>query len=82
VADAISAVERLQADDLFQVTQLAFGAAHLQALAITGNGDAGRVVATVLEPPQAIDDDRHNSLLPYITNNAAHSLAPGVRPIG
>ncbi len=30
VADAVGAVERLQADDLFQVAQLAFGAAHLQ----------------------------------------------------
>ena len=34
VADAVGAVERLQADGLFQVAQLAFGAANLQALAI------------------------------------------------
>ena len=29
VADAVGAVERLQADDLFQIAQLAFGAANL-----------------------------------------------------
>ena len=30
VADAVGAVERVQADDFFQVAQLAFGAADLQ----------------------------------------------------
>ena len=34
VADAVGAVERLQADGFFQVAQLAFGAADLQAVAI------------------------------------------------
>ena len=63
VADAVGAVERLQPDDLFQVAQLAFGAAHLQAFAVAGDRDAGRVVAAILQPPQAIDDDRHDSLL-------------------
>ncbi len=31
VADAVGAVERIKADDFFQVAQLAFGASHLQA---------------------------------------------------
>ncbi len=72
VADAVGAVERLQADDLFQVAQLAFGAANLQASAIAGDRDAGRVVAAILQPPQAIDDDRHYPLLANVTNNSAH----------
>ena len=79
VADAVGAVERLQPDDLFQVAQLAFGAAHLQAFAVAGDRDAGRIIAAILQPPQAIDDDRHNPLLPYITNNAAHSSTPWVQ---
>ena len=74
VADAIGAVERLQADDLFQVAQLAFGAAHLQALAVAGHRDAGRVVAAIFQAPQAVDDDRHNPLLANVSNNAAHSF--------
>ena len=80
VADAIGAVERLQPDDLFQVAQLAFGAAHLQAFAVTGDRDAGRVVAAILQPPQAIDDDRHDPLLADVTNNAAHSSTPEIGP--
>ena len=73
VADAVSAVERLQADDLFQVAQLALGAAHLQASAVAGHGDAGRVVAAIFEAPQAVNDDRHNPLFPDVSNNPAHS---------
>src|SRR5579862_5216721 len=73
VADAVGAVERLQADDLFQIAQLAFGATYLQAVAVAGHGDSGRIIAAILEPPQPVDDDRHNPLLPYIANNAAHT---------
>ena len=79
VADAVGAVERLQADDLFQIAQLALGAAHLQPFAVAGNRDAGRVIAAILQPPQAVDDDRHHPLLPNITDNATHSSAPWSR---
>ena len=41
VADAVGAVERLEADDLFQVAQLALGAAHLQSVAVAAHGNAG-----------------------------------------
>jgi len=41
MADAIGAIQRLQADGLFQVAQLALGAAYLQALAVAGYGNAG-----------------------------------------
>ena len=51
VADAVGAVERLQADRLFEIAQLAFGAAHLQTVAIAGDRDSGRVVAAILQPP-------------------------------
>ena len=57
VSDAVSAVERLQADDFFQIAQLAFGAANLQAFAIARDRDARGVVAAVFQPPQALDDD-------------------------
>ena len=41
VSDAVGAVERLEADDFFQIAQLAFGAADLQAGAVSGDGDSG-----------------------------------------
>jgi hypothetical protein len=61
VADAVGAVEWLEADGLFQVSQLAFCPADLQALAVAGDGDAGRVVAAVFEPAQTVDDDGNDA---------------------
>src|SRR5208282_6688265 len=41
VSDAVGAVERLEADNFFQIAQLAFGAADLQAFAVSGHRDSG-----------------------------------------
>src|SRR5208283_177313 len=76
VADAVGAVERLQADDLFQVAQLALGAPHLQAVTIAANRNAGGVIAAIFEATQAIKDDRYNAFIPNVSNNAAHSSTP------
>src|SRR5271166_17884 len=76
VADSVGAVERLQADDLFQVAQLALGAPHLQAISIAGNGNAGGVISAIFETAQAIQDDRHNSLVSDVSNNPAHKVQP------
>jgi hypothetical protein len=73
MADAVGPVERLQADRFFQIAQFALGAANLQAGAVTGDRDAGGVVAAIFKPPQTVDDDRHNPLRSYITNNATHT---------
>src|SRR6266568_4462803 len=73
VADAVGAVERLKANDLFQVAQLAFGAADLQAISITADGNASRVITAILEAPQAIQNDRNDPLLTYISHDSAHA---------
>src|SRR5688572_8974263 len=49
VADAVGAVERLQADRLFKVTKLAFGATYLKLVIFIHHGDSRRVVAAVFE---------------------------------
>ena len=82
VADAVGAVERLQADDLFQVAQLAFGAANLQTVAIAAHRDSGGIVAAIFQPPQALDDDRDHPLLANVSHDAAHANAPSFRPGG
>ena len=74
VADAVGAIERLQPDDLFQIAQLALSAAHLQAVSVAADGDAGGVIAAIFEAAQAINDDRYNSLVPDVSNNPAHRL--------
>src|ERR1051326_6486654 len=47
MANAICAIKRLEADDLFQVAQLAFGTQHLKTIAISADGYTGRVIAAV-----------------------------------
>ena len=82
VADAVGAVERLQPDDFFQVAQLALGAADLQTFAIAAHRDAGRIIAAIFQPPQALDDDRHDPLLADVSHDAAHSEYSCFRPGG
>jgi hypothetical protein len=59
-------------DNIFEVAQLAFGAPHLEPIAVTSNRDAGGIVSAILELAQALDNHGHNALLTYISNNAAH----------
>ena len=73
MSNAIGSIERLQPDNFFQVAQLAFGAADLQAGAIPRNCNAGRVITTVLEPLQAINDHRNNALFTNVSHDSAHS---------
>ena len=79
VANAVAAVERLEADGFFQIAQLAFGAAELQLVPVAGHGNSSRVVTAVLEPPQSLDDDRNHFLLTDIANNATHAGTPGIQ---
>ena len=55
VADAGVPLERLLEEPALEVAQLALGAAALQVAVLDG-GDAGRVIAAVLEPAQRIDE--------------------------
>src|ERR1700682_5417485 len=49
VSDAVRAIARLEADYFFQIAHLAFRAADLQTLAVSGPRDSRRVVAAILQ---------------------------------
>jgi hypothetical protein len=72
VADAVSTVERLEANRLFEITQLAFGATDSQLLIFVNDGDPGGVVTAVLELAQPVENDWDYLLVANITNNATH----------
>ena len=48
-------------------------------VAVAGDGNAGRVIAAVFQPPQALNDDRNNLLLTDIANNATHAGTPEIQ---
>ena len=72
VSDAVGAVERLLADDFFEVAEFALGAADLKSVAVAADRDACRVVAAIFELAKTLDDDRDNLLFTYVSHNSAH----------
>src|SRR5579863_291343 len=72
VPNAIGAAERLEADGLFQVAQLAFGASQLQPVPVAGYCDSSGIVAAILQATQPFDDDRNYTLLTDVADNATH----------
>src|SRR5687768_3041072 len=73
VADAVSAIDWAKPNRLFEVAQFAFCAADLEFVALVDDSDTGRVVAAILELSQALDDQRYDLFITYITNNSTHA---------
>jgi hypothetical protein len=74
VADSVGSVEWMKADDLFQISQLALGATNLQAVPVAANRNSRRVIASIFEAAQTLDDDRDNTLLSDVSDDAAHGM--------
>jgi hypothetical protein len=72
VADPIRAVERMKPNTLFQIAKLTFRPPQLQMMLLVSDGDTRGVIPAVLEFPEAVDDQRHDLFIPYVTNNSAH----------
>src|SRR5204863_8441143 len=73
MADSVRAFERRLGDGLFQIAKFSRSAADFQLPGLRHNGDAGRIIAAVLELAQAFDDDRHDFLGPDIADYSAHT---------
>ena len=73
MADAGVPPQRLLQQTPFEVAQLALGAAALEVAVLDG-GDAGRVIAAILEPTQGVDEIRGDRLLPDNSDDAAHAM--------
>jgi hypothetical protein len=71
VGDADRAGERFFGEALFEIEQLAFGAAAHQ-LAVDDGGNAGGIIAAVFKALQGIDEAAGNRLVSDDTDNSAH----------
>src|SRR5262249_54825697 len=78
VADAGGAGERLLGEELFEVGQLSLGALDLEPVGAE-HGHARRVVSSVLELSQPLDDKPDALLGTDITYDSAHGFAPDRR---
>jgi len=73
VADSEGAVDGAVGKDRFEVAELAGGSAELHAVWTTGYGDAGGVVAAVLEAAQTFDDDGDDRFRTDVSDDSTHT---------
>ena len=66
--------ERLGLDARRQVPELPLAPRHADEAVVAEDGDAGRVVAAVLEALQAVDEDRRRLARTDVPDDAAHGL--------
>src|SRR4051812_31357479 len=80
VADAIGSVEGLKPDSLSKIAKLAFGAAVLQPIPVTGDGDTRRIVSAIFQPAKTVDNHRYYALTSDVPHNTAHTSTSGTMP--
>ena len=73
VPDTDRARERLGLEPRLQVHQLAFSAAAVD-VAVHQGGDAGRIVAAILEPLQRVHQERRDRRFADDADDAAHGV--------
>src|SRR5690606_124081 len=65
--------KRFSSQSLFEIDQLAFGAAAVE-LAILQGGDTGRIVAAIFKPLQCIHEKRSDFVISDNADNSTHRL--------
>jgi hypothetical protein len=65
-------------DYLFQIVQLSGSAADLDFSVRPNYGDAGRVIPSIFEATQPIQNQRHNFLGPDVSDDSTHSFISGL----
>jgi hypothetical protein len=74
VANAEGPIERVLTENLFEVDELALGAADFKRGARrAADSDARRVVSAIFQSPQSLDDDRDYFFGTNVTDNSAHT---------
>jgi hypothetical protein len=71
VADAVLPVEGIDGDRFLETRELAGAPAQLDR-ALADDRDARRVVPPILEPPQPVDQNRQDLLVPDLADDPAH----------
>ena len=74
MADAVVAIDRIEAQDVFEVAKFTRRAADAEGLIVAVDGDARGIIAAVFEAFQAIQNDRNGALRAHIADNSAHKF--------
>src|SRR6266566_8650407 len=71
VADPVGAFERRFVYSLFEIAQLSGGPAHIE-LAIIHHGNARGIIASIFQPPQAVNDQGYDFFRADVTDDSTH----------
>ena len=74
VTDAEAPGQRIGSNGIFEVVQLAFGAANLELSVIAVDRQSRRIVSPIFQPFQSIQNDWHCVVCPYIPDDSAHAF--------
>ena len=74
MADAVVAIDRIEAQNVFEIAKFTRRAADSEGFIVTVDGESGRVVAAIFEPFQSIQDDRNGALRADVTHDSAHDF--------
>ena len=72
VADPILTVDWIRRDDLFETVEFSGAAPNLN-IAVFNESNPRRIVATIFQSFETVDQNWNNRLGPEIANNAAHA---------
>ena len=75
MADAAMAAERFAGEAVFEILQLAFGAAAREHAVLQG-GDTGRIIAAIFEPLERIHHGGRHRSAAENSDDAAHAVVP------
>jgi hypothetical protein len=81
MADAERAIDGVQPNSIFQIAQLTLGAPDLELVIAAIYCQACRVVSTILEPFQSLQDNGNGFSRTNITDNPTHAFIIVVSPV-
>jgi hypothetical protein len=74
MADAIIAVDGIEAQNVFKVAQLSGSPADPEGVVVTVDGEPGGVVTAILEAFEAVEDDGNGALRAHVAYDSAHEF--------
>jgi hypothetical protein len=72
MSDAVAAIDGVDLQYIFEISQFSGGAADAEGLVIAIDGDTGGVVAAVFESLETIQNDRNSPLSSYVAYDSTH----------
>jgi hypothetical protein len=72
VADAVSSVERLVPQHVFEIAQLALSSLNFEFVIFIDDRNTRRVIAAVFQLAQSIDNQRDDLFVSDVSNYSAH----------